>query len=48
LGTAELKVGGVDFATENLVQSGRTGENDGGVLNLNGTLTEADEIGTDT
>lgn len=48
LSATELQVGSVDLATKQLVDSLCTGENDGLAFNLNGTLAETDEIGTDT
>jgi hypothetical protein len=48
LGTTKLQIGGVHLATEKLVNSGSTSEDDGLTLNLDGTLTKTDEVGTDT
>lgn len=48
LGTTELEVGCVHFATKKLVDSLSTGENDRLALNLDSTLAESDKIGTNT
>lgn len=48
LGATELQVGGVDLTTQELVDGRGTGEDDGLALDLDGTLAEADEVGTDT
>lgn len=46
--TTELQVGSVDLTAEKLVDSASTGKDDGLAFNLNGTLTETDEVSTDT
>jgi hypothetical protein len=48
LGTTKLQVGGVDFTAEEVVEGTGTGEDDGLSLNLDRTLSETDQIGTDT
>jgi hypothetical protein len=48
LRTTKLQVGSVDFATEQLIDSLGTGKNNRLALDLDGTLTEADEVGADT
>jgi hypothetical protein len=48
LGTTKLKVGGVNLATEQLVNGRGTSEDDGLALNLNGTLAETHKVSTDT
>jgi len=48
LRATELEVGSVDFATEQLVDGLRTGEDDWLAFNLDGTLTKANQVGTDT
>lgn len=47
LGATELDVGCVDLATEQLVDGGSAGEDDGLAFDLYGTLAEADEVSTD-
>jgi len=44
----ELQVGSVDLATEQLVDGRSTSEDDRLTLDLDSTLTETDEVGTDT
>jgi hypothetical protein len=48
LSSSELQVRGVDFATENLVERSSSGEDDGLTFDLNSTLTETDEVSSDT
>jgi hypothetical protein len=48
LGTTKLEVRSVDFATEQLIDSLGTCEDDWLALNLDGTLAKADKVGTDT
>jgi hypothetical protein len=48
LGTTKLQVGSVHFTTEKLVDSWSTSQDDWLTLDLNGTLTETDQVGTDT
>jgi len=48
LSTAKLEVGGIDFTTQQVVQSRRTGKNDGLAFNLDRTLAKADKIRTNT
>lgn len=46
LRSAELEVGRVDLATEDLVERSRTGEDDRLSLDLDGALTETNEVGS--
>jgi hypothetical protein len=48
LSATKLKVGSVNFATEQLVDSLGTGKDDGLTLNLDRTLTKADKVSTNT
>jgi hypothetical protein len=48
LGATKLQVGSVDFATEQLVDGLRASKDNWLAFNLNGALTEADKVSTDT
>jgi hypothetical protein len=48
LRTTKLKVRCVDFTAKQLVDSLSARENDRLALDLNGTLSEADKVGTNT
>ena len=48
LGTTKLQVGSVHFATQQLVDGRSTSEDDWLALDLDGTLSETDEVRTDT
>lgn len=48
LGASKLKVGGVDLATKNLVERLGTCQDEGVALDLDCTLTESDEVGSNT
>lgn len=48
LGASELEVAGVDLSTENLVEGLSSGENERIAFDLDGSLTESDEVGSDT
>jgi hypothetical protein len=48
LRASELEVGRVDLATENLVERSRSGEDDGLSLDLDRTLSETNEVRSDT
>jgi hypothetical protein len=48
LRATKLKVGSVNFTTEQLVDSLGTSKNDWLTFNLDRTLTEADEVSTNT
>jgi hypothetical protein len=48
LGSSELKVGSVDLSTEDLVERLGSGEDERVTFDLDRSLTESDEIGSDT
>jgi hypothetical protein len=48
LGTTKLKIRSVNFTTEQLVDGLGTGKDDRLTLDLDRTLTEADEVSTNT
>lgn len=48
LSSSELQVGRVDFTTENLVERSGTSKDDGLSFDLNGTLTETNEVSSNT
>lgn len=47
LRTTKLKIGCIDFTTKQLIDSLSAGENDRLALDLNGTLSKTDKVGTD-
>jgi len=48
LSDTKLQVRGVDLATEHIVESLSTSEDDRMTLNLDSTLAKMDEVGTNT
>lgn len=48
LSTTELQVGRVHLPTQNLVQSGCSSQDDGLALDLNGSVSQPQEVGTNT